>query len=554
MTEEIIRTTTCDMGTIIAKSTIQVGALCQYPIADIFEKIVNRGFTLGIQVWYSHRKDKNRRARVRNSFKSTVFTSEKVLLGPEEELVVRGGRNLFPLLPEAFGGIRQIGVLGWGSQGPAQAQNLRDSLEGTRVKVKVGLRPSSPSWKAAQAADFREDNGTLGEMMAVARESDMVLLLISDAAQAELYPAIFRALKPGATLGLSHGFLLGVLKINGDRFPSNINVIGVCPKGMGPSVRRLYEQGKSVNGAGINNSFAVEQDVDGRATDYALAWSVALGAPFTFMTTLEQEYKSDIFGERAILLGGVHGIVEFLFRHYQAAGMTPEEAFVHSTESVTGPISRTISRKGLIGVYESLPEGDRKIFRRAYGAAYAPSYEIHCEIYDEVASGNEIRSVILSGERMKKIPMGKIDGTFMWKVGEKVRASRKDSAIPLDPFTAGVYIGSMMAQIDLLAERGHAYSEIVNESVIEAVDSLNPFMHYRGVSYMVDNCSITDRLGARKWAPRYDYLLTQQAEPLWAEGRGEDEALWRNFLAHRVHAALATAATMRPIFDIAVGG
>ena len=345
-----------------------------------------------------------------------------------------------------------------------------------------------------------------------------------------------------------------MLKINGDKFPSNINVIGVCPKGMGPSVRRLYEQGKSVNGAGINNSFAVEQDIDGKATDYALAWSIALGAPFTFMTTLEQEYKSDIFGERAVLLGGVHGIVEFLFRHYQGAGMTPEEAFVHSTESLTGPISRTLSKKGMLGVYESLSEADKKVFRRAYGAAYAPNYAVHYEVYKEVASGNEIRSVILSDERMKKIPMGKIDGTFMWKVGEKVRANRKDSAIPLDPFTAGVYIAAMVAQVDLLAEMGHAYSEIVNESVIEAVDSLNPFMHYKGVSYMVDNCSITARLGARKWAPRYDYSLMQLAEPVWAEGRGEDDALWAKFLNHPVHTALATAASMRPTVDIAVGG
>ena len=491
---------------------------------------------------------------MRNSFVSKVFKSEKVQMGPEEELVVRGGRNLFSLLPKAFEGIRQIGVLGWGSQGPAQAQNLRDSLVGSSIKVKVGLRPSSASWKAAQAAGFREDDGTLGEMMAVARESELVILLISDAAQAELYPEIFKALKPGATLGLSHGFLLGVLKINGDKFPSNINVIGVCPKGMGPSVRRLYEQGKKVNGAGINTSFAVEQDIDGKATDYALAWSVGLGAPFTFMTTLEQEYKSDIFGERAILLGGVHGIVEFLFRHYQAAGMTPEEAFIHSTESVTGPISRTISRSGIIGVYESLSEEGKKIFRRAYGAAYAPSYEVHYEIYKEVASGNEIRSVILADERMKKIPMGKIDGTFMWKIGEKVRAARNGAPIPLDPFTAGVYLASMMAQIDLLSEMGHAYSEIVNESVIEAVDSLNPFMHYKGVAYMVDNCSITARLGARKWAPRYDYLLMQQATPLWAEGRGENDAIWKKFLDHPVHGALATAASMRPSVDIAVTG
>lgn len=486
-------------------------------------------------------------------FESRVFKSEKVQLGPDEEYVVRGGRHLFSLLPKAFEGIRQIGVLGWGSQGPAQAKNLRDSLEGTSIRVKVGLRPKSPSWKAAQDAGFKEDNGTLGEMMAVARESDMVLLLISDAAQAELYPEIFKALKPGATLGLSHGFLLGVLKINGDKFPSNINVIGVCPKGMGPSVRRLYEQGKEVNGAGINTSFAVEQDMDGKATDYAIGWSIALGAPFTFMTTLEQEYKSDIFGERAVLLGAVHGIVEFLFRHYISAGMTPDDAFRHSVESITGPISRTISHKGFLGVYDSLSEADKATFRKGYGAAYAPFYETVTEIYQEVSSGNEIRSVILAGERMKTIPMGTIDATFMWKVGEKVRAARKGD-IALDPFTAGVYIACMMAQIDLLAERGHAYSEIVNESVIEAVDSLNPYMHYKGVAYMVDNCSITARLGSRKWAPRFDYQLMQQAAPIWAEGKGEDAALWQKFVKHPAHAALATAATMRPSVDIAVTG
>jgi len=491
---------------------------------------------------------------MRNSFSSKVFKTETVLMGPEEEMVVRGGRKLFPLLPKAFAGVSQIGVLGWGSQGPAQAQNLRDSLEGTSIKVKVGLRENSSSWKAAEAAGFRESDGTLGEMMAVARESDLVILLISDAAQAQLYPDIFKALKPGATLGFSHGFLLGVLKINGDKFPSNVNVIGVCPKGMGPSVRRLYVQGKEVDGAGINNSFAVEQDIDGRATDLALGWSVAIGAPFTFKTTLEYEYKSDIFGERAILLGGVHGIVEFLFRHYQGLGMSPEQAFVHSAETITGPISKTISKKGIKGLYESLSAEDQKVFRRAYGAAYAPGYEVHAEIYAEVSSGNEIRSVILADERMKKIPMGKIDESFMWKVGEKVRAARDGSAIVLDPFTAGVYAGQMMAQIDLLAEKGHAYSEIVNESVIEAVDSLNPFMHFKGVSYMVDNCSITARLGARKWAPRYDYLLMQQAEPLWAQGKGENEALWAKFLDHPVHAALATAASMRPSVDIAVGG
>jgi len=78
-------------------------------------------------------------------------------------------------------------------------------------------------------------------------------------------------------------------------------------------------------------------------------------------------------------------------------------------------------------------------------------------------------------------------------VGEKVRAARIEENIPLNPTTAGVYIAVMMAQIDILKRNGHSFSEIVNESVIEAVDSLCPYMHFKGVSFMVDNCSTTAR-------------------------------------------------------------
>src|SRR5438876_9550943 len=173
-------------------------------------------------------------------FSSKVFDTQVIHLGDTEERIVRGGRDRFALLPKAFAGIKQIGVIGWGSQGPAQAQNLRDSLAGTGIKVKVGLRAGSASMAEARKADFTEENGTLGEMFAVVKESDLTLLLISDAAQAELYGKLFEALRPGTTLGLSHGFLLGHMRNVGAKFPSNVNVVAVCPKGMGPSVRRLY--------------------------------------------------------------------------------------------------------------------------------------------------------------------------------------------------------------------------------------------------------------------------------------------------------------------------
>ena len=486
-------------------------------------------------------------------FTSNVFETEVVQLGNTQERIVRGGRDRFPLLKTALAGIKQIGVIGWGSQGPAQAQNLRESLAGTGITVTVGLRAGSSSMAAARQAGFTEDNGTLGEMYDVIRTSDMVLLLISDAAQAEQHKEIFAALKPGATLGLSHGFLLQHLENEGTSFPKNVNVIAVCPKGMGPSVRRLYVQGKELNGAGINSSFAVVQDIDGKATDQAIGWSIALGSPYTFITTLKNEFKSDVFGERAILLGAVHGIVEALYRRFvQDTRMSEEEAFQASVESVTGPISKTVSHEGLLALYQMFSAADQLRFARMYTMAYPILYGLLVEIYEDVSSGNEVRSVVAAGQRLSKYPMGKIDATRMWQVGEKVRAKRAESEIPLHPETAGLYCAAMMAQIDLLLQHGHSYSEVCNESVIEAVDSLNPYMHARGVAYMVDNCSTTARLGARKWAPRFDHLIQQEVFTAFDRQEVVNESLLQAFVQHAVHQALAECAKLRPPVDISV--
>jgi len=485
-------------------------------------------------------------------FKSDVFSPVEVKLADTTETIVKGGRDLFPLLPKAFEGIKKIGVIGWGSQAPAQAQNLRDSLNEANagITVTIGLREGSSSFEEAKECGFSVDDGTLGEMFEVIADSDLVMLLISDAAQAKLYKKVFETMKPGATLGLSHGFLLGYLDSIGEKFPEDMDVIAVCPKGMGPSVRRLYEQGKEVNGAGINASFGVHQNVSGKALDLALGWGVALGSPFMFETTLRSEYRSDIYGERGILLGAVHGIVESLFRRYTRQGMTPEQAFTESCESITGNIVKIISTQGIKAVYDGLNADDKKIFQQAYSASYKPAKEILQEIYDEVKSGNEIRTVIMHGERTDKYPVGKIDGTYTWQIGEKVRASRDESNIPMNPFTAGVYVATMMAQCDVLLEAGHPYSEVVNESVIEAVDSLCPYMHYRGVAFMVDNCSFTAKTGSRKWAPRFDYILEQLAYTAVDNGKPVDADLIAAFENHKVHDAVTECCKLRPSVDI----
>ncbi|HZN16257.1 MAG TPA: hypothetical protein VFB78_18460 [Acidimicrobiales bacterium] len=481
------------------------------------------------------------------ALKSDIFDVQTIELAGTKETVVQGGRHLFPKLPAAFAGIKRIGVIGWGSQGPAQAQNLRDSLEGTDIEVVVGLREGSSSWAAAEAAGLKP-----AEMFSIVASSDLVILLIADAAQAGLYKQVFEKIKPGATLGLSHGFLLAHMQSVGDDFPGGINVIAACPKGMGPSVRRLYEQGKEIDGAGINASVAIHQDVDGRATDIALGWAVAIGAPYIFETTLQNEVRSDVFGERGILLGALHGIVESLFRRFTELGDPPDKAFVRACESVTGPLARLISHEGIKAVSESFSGDAKRTFEEAYSASYKASMPILMEIYDEVSSGNEIRSVIQAGERLKTHPMSEIGTTRMWKVGQSVRDKRDELTVDIDPTTAGTVCGTMLAQIDVLRDHGHAWSEIANESVIEAVDSLIPYMHARGVGYMVDNCSTTARLGTRKWGPRFESAMNQEVFPVLDEEGARDEPLVAAFQDHPIHQVLEEISKTRPAVDISV--
>lgn len=281
---------------------------------------------------------------------------------------------------------------------------------------------------------------------------------------------------------------------------------------------------------------------------------MAIGAPVTFQTTLEAEYKSDIFGERGVLLGGIHGIAESLYRWFISHEVSPEQAYFNSVESITGPISQQISKGGILSVYQLMDKPEQKLFKLAYSAAYHPLFEIMMEIYGEVESGNEIRSVIAADARHQRYPMGNIDMTQMWRVGTSFRANRSANHIPIHPITAGIYIAAIMAQTDLLKEKGHSYSEIANESIIEGIDSLNPYMHHKGVAFMVDNCSTTARLGARKWAPRFDYILCQQALAALDSGSQANEELFNRFLTSDIHQVLSVCAQFRPPVSISVLG
>jgi ketol-acid reductoisomerase len=477
----------------------------------------------------------------KNNLARTLYHMETLKLNNKTENIIIGGKDKYHLLEKGFEGINQIGIIGWGSQAPSQYQNINDSLRSinSNITLKVGLRENSKSYNnVLNTKGVNECN--IGEMYEVLEESDMNILLISDASQCQNYEKIFEKLKPGSTLGLSHGFLLGHLKNENKYFPEDINVIMMAPKGMGPSLRKLYLQD-----SGINSSIAIEQDIDNRATDRAISWGIAVGSPYIFETTMEREYVSDLFGERAILLGGIHGIVEYLYK--ELIKIHPKDkAFIMSCKNLTSLINAKISKKGLLGVFDSLSYGGKLLFTDQYEKSYGIFRELFEEIYEEVESGNEIRSVINYGDK----EMSKIDNGEMWQIGRKLQKKNYEDYLNKDkisfsldvhlqddyyymyhiyPRTAGLYIAGMMAQIDILLEKGHLNSEIVNESVIEATDSLNPYMDEKGIAHMIDNCSTTARLGARKWAPRLETLLEKNMDV------GKKTTNIKNFINHDIH-------------------
>ena len=466
-------------------------------------------------------------------YNNQVFKNKIININGFEETIWKGGIKKYYKVNDAFEGINKIGIIGWGTQAKSQAKNMRDTLNyfNSNIEIKIGLRDNSSSTE-----DVINEGFSTGNMYDVLSESDFNILLISDKAQVDNYEKIFQSLKSGSTLGFSHGFLLGHLQNNNKEFPKDINVVMMAPKGMGPSLRKLYKEGK-----GINSSIDVYQEIENSSVNplnLVLGWGISVGSPYIFKTDMESEYISDLFGERAILLGGLHGILEFLFKEYNKKNNFTI-AYQKSCMSVTNIINPVISSDGLIGVYENILKIDKNKFMIYFIKSYNISKILFEEIYDEVKSGNEIRSVVLNGDR--KIP--NIDNTDLWKHDRDYKIFYNDLTIKyIEPKTAGIYLGAIMAQIDILMERGHSYSEIVNESIIEGTDSLVPYMRENSIAYMIDNCSTTARLGARKWAPRLDYIYHQNINNCITKYINKSSNIKdefdRLFISHPIHSAI----------------
>lgn len=208
---------------------------------------------------------------------------------------------------------KTVAVIGYGSQGHAHAQNLKDS----GVKVVVGLRKTSASWAKAEAAGL-----TVMEVPDAAKAADVVMMLVPDELAADLYnEQVAPFMKEGDILMFAHGFNI---HFNFIKPAKNIDVIMVAPKGPGHTVRSQYLEGK-----GVPSLIAVFQDYSGRAKDYALAYASGIGAGRAGIleTTFREETETDLFGEQCVLCGGVTELMKKGFETLVEAGYAPEMAY-----------------------------------------------------------------------------------------------------------------------------------------------------------------------------------------------------------------------------------
>lgn len=213
---------------------------------------------------------------------------------------------------------KTVAIIGFGSQGHAHSMNLCES----GVNVVVGLRENSSSMQKAKAFEENHDNFKVMGIEAAAQAGDVVMMLVPDELAPDIYKNhIEKYMTEGKTLAFAHGFNIHFKTI---RPSANIDVIMIAPKGPGHTVRRQY-----VEGHGVPSLICVEQDFTGKAKDIALAYACGIGAGRAgiIQTTFREETETDLFGEQAVLCGGVCELIHAGFDTLVEAGYAPEMAY-----------------------------------------------------------------------------------------------------------------------------------------------------------------------------------------------------------------------------------
>ena len=213
---------------------------------------------------------------------------------------------------------KTVAVIGFGSQGHAHSENLAES----GVNVVVGLRKGSAHWEKASEFAATHPNFKVMEVEEAAKAGDVVMMLVPDELCADIYnKQVAPYMTEGKALAFAHGFNIHFKTITA---PKNVDVIMIAPKGPGHIVRRLYTEGE-----GCPSLICVEQDFTGKAKDIALAYASGIGAGRAGIleTTFKEETETDLFGEQAVLCGGVCALMQAGFETLVEAGYDPRNAY-----------------------------------------------------------------------------------------------------------------------------------------------------------------------------------------------------------------------------------
>jgi ketol-acid reductoisomerase len=338
--------------------------------------------------------------------------------GVKEEVVTR---SEFPL-SKARQVLKKevVVVLGYGVQGPAQALNMKDN----GINVVIGqAKEFKKDWDRA-VKDGWAPGKTLFPIEEAVQKGTIIQMLVSDASQRIIWPAVKKHLKAGDALYFSHGFSITYKEQTGVIPPADVDVIMVAPKGSGLNVRRNF-----LSGAGINSSYAVFQDATGRAEERCLALGIAIGSGYLFPTTFLKEVYSDLTGERGVLMGALAGIMQAQYDVLRKNGHSPSEAFNETVEELTQSLIRLVDENGMDWMYSNCSvtaqHGALK-WRPIFRNRNLPVFE---KLYKSVKTGRETREVIrdCGGRNYQEYlakKLGEIRDSEMWRAGAAVRALR----------------------------------------------------------------------------------------------------------------------------------
>lgn len=279
---------------------------------------------------------------------------------------------------------KTIAIIGYGSQGHAHALNLHES----GFKVVVGLYKGSPSWPKAAAAGLE-----VATAADAAKMADVIMILINDEKQPEMYE---KDIKPNLTAGkalvFAHGFNIHYGRI---KPPADVDVFLIAPKGPGHTVRSEYKKGR-----GVPSLFAIEQDYSGKAQDLAFDYGYGIGSARAGMlgTSFREETETDLFGEQAVLCGGVSELMKAGFEVLVEAGYDPENAYyecLHEMKLIIDMVAQGGLTLMRYSVSDTAEYGDYSIGRRIINESTKDEMR---KVLREIQEGEFARNWILENQ------------------------------------------------------------------------------------------------------------------------------------------------------------